>query len=605
MGDRSDIERVLAATDIVPVVQERVRLTQKGREWVGLCPFHDDSSPSMFVSPEKQIFKCFACGAGGDALTFVQRHDGLDFPQALEQLAERAGVPLERGRSRGGTDSQGADGRRAILEANAWAHRFFRATLEDKSLGELARQTIARRGISAEMVEAFALGAAPAAWDGLARAGSRAGLPMRALEAAQLVRPRDGGGSHYDLFRNRLIFPIHDQGGRVIAFGGRRLADEDTAKYLNSPETAVFHKSAVLYGLRQATPAIRQSGACIVTEGYTDTIACHQAGFTNTVATLGTAFTPDHARLLRRLCSTIVLLLDGDEAGLRAADRAAGVLFGLPLDVRIAILDPDAGAKDPDELLSQRDGRAAFERLVADAQDVLAFRFDRLASRLAGLDRVASINTIEEEIRWLADHGVRELDPLRREAVLGRLGALSGLDPHRLRELCVPSGGARHGRAEQAATPAPADAPRLTPADKLLGLVLFEPSALALLGEDDLIMLREAVAGGPSEAVAAAVDALAAEGEAVGMPALRATLPEVAFQWAVTLAACVQRDLCPQGLADQAGLGGATLHEVVAGLLLQLGRQAAALQTDPIERLRAARERLSRFPADPGRVARA
>ncbi|MFI4883547.1 MAG: DNA primase, partial [Phycisphaerales bacterium JB064] len=279
MSDRGDIERVLGATDIVRVVRERIELKQKGREWVGLCPFHDDRSPSMFVSPAKQIFKCFACGAGGDALTFVQKYDGVEFPQALEHLAEAAGVELTP-RGQRAPSGPGRSERAGALEANSFAQDFFRRTLVDPQAGKPAREMIQRRGISPEMVEAFGVGAAPAGWDGLVQAALRARKPMDAFALAQLVRTREQGGGQYDVFRNRLMFPIHDQGGRVIAFGGRRLSEDDPAKYLNSPESVVFKKSGVLYGLWKATAGIRQAGFCIVTEGYTDTIACHQAGFT-------------------------------------------------------------------------------------------------------------------------------------------------------------------------------------------------------------------------------------------------------------------------------------------------------------------------------------
>ncbi len=608
MSDRGDIERVLGATDIVRVVRERVELKQKGREWIGLCPFHDDRSPSMYVSPAKQIFKCFACGAGGDALTFVQKYDGVEFPQALQHLAEVAGVELTiRGQRQ--PQGPGRSERAAALEANAFAQDYFRRCLVHPKAGAEARAMIEKRGISQEMVETFGIGAAPNGWDGLVQSTLKAGHPVDAFAGAQLVRARDQGGGHYDVFRHRLMFPIHDQGGRVIAFGGRRLSEDDPAKYLNSPESPVFKKSGVLYGLWKASTGIRKTGFCIVTEGYTDTIACHQAGFTNTVATLGTAFTTEHAALLRRLCSRIVLLFDGDEAGLTAADRAVGVLFAEPLDVQIAILDGSHGAKDPDDLLKLKDGRARFTQMLEDAEDLLAYRFRRLKERLEGLGRSALLQGVEEEVRWLGEHGLRQIEPARQDQVLAQLGSLSGLDQHRLRELALSA----PRRARSSDQPSPGSAParrpeELSAGDKLVGVVLLEPAAWALLSEDDVTMLRDAVAGSPTEAVAAALDDLAADGEPLSMPALRGQLEEDAFQWASTLVAWAERqgwtnDQPPPSEAESKSVA-EPVRQAFSGLVRLLAGQHSSQEVDPFERIRARREQLARFQNDPGRIAR-
>lgn len=603
MSDRGDIERVLAATDIVRVVRERVDLREKGREWVGLCPFHDDRSPSMFVSPAKQIFKCFACGAGGDALSFVQKYDGVEFPQALEHLAEGAGIELTP-RGRQAPSGPGRSERAAAIDANAFGQEYFRRSLVDPRGGKAARAMIEQRGISPEMVEAFGVGAAPEGWDGLVQAVLRAKRPVEAFAAAQLVKARDQGGGHYDVFRNRLMFPIHDQGGRVIAFGGRRLSEDDPAKYLNSPESPVFKKSGVLYGLWKANAGIRQAGYCIVTEGYTDTIACHQAGFTNTVATLGTAFTAEHAALLRRLCSRVVLLFDGDEAGLTAADRAVGVLFAEPLDVQIAILGGEGGAKDPDELLKQEGGKERFQAMLKSAGDLLAFRFERLKARLEGRGRSALLGGVEEEVRWLGEHGLRSIEPARRDRILAQLGNLSGLDQYRLRELALSA--PRRARGGDAPMPASGEGSppsEFSVGDKLVGVVLLEPAAWGLLSEDDATMLRDAVAGGPSEPVAAAVDRLAAEGETLTMAALRGELDEDSLQWASTLVAWAERQ-AGGGQGIEAAAVDESVRVAVAGLLRQmLGRQSSQ-DVDPFERIRARKEQLARFESDPGRIAR-
>ncbi|MEO1007951.1 MAG: DNA primase [Planctomycetota bacterium] len=595
MGDRADIERVLSATDIVRVVRERVDLKEKGREWVGLCPFHDDRSPSMYVSPAKQIFKCFACGEGGDVLAFVQKYDGVDFPQALRHLAEVAGIELSN-RPREASESTRTE-RAAVLEANAFAQRYFRETLADPARGRTARAMIERRGISPEMQEAFGLGAAVDAWDGLANAVARARAPMEAFVQAELLHPRKTGQGHYDVFRDRLMFPIADQGGRVIAFGGRTLGDDpETAKYYNSPATSVFAKSKVLYGLRQATPAIRREGFCIVTEGYTDTIACHQAGFANTVATLGTAFTADHARLLRRLCSRVLLLFDGDAAGLNAADKAVGVLFAEPLDVQIAVLGGDAGAKDPDELLRRQDGAERFRGLLGAARDVLAFRFDRLRGRLEGRGRAATLEAIEEDVRWLAEHGIADLEPARQDHLFAQLASVSGLDQHRLRTLAA--GTRRRAPAERTDAPA-AERPPLRPADRLLGLLLGEPTLWAGLAEDDIVLLRDAVQGGASEPVARVLDELISEGEEPTLPILRTLLDEASLQWAASLIA--EAEHASAGDTHEKSV---SRTERIRGLLRQIGREVGTQQADPLDRVRAAREHIARFQADPARIAR-
>jgi len=613
MSDRGDIERVLGSTDIVRVVRERIELIQKGREWVGLCPFHDDRSPSMFVSPAKQIFKCFACGAGGDALSFVQKYDGVEFLQALEHLAEVAGIELTpRGRRQ--PEGAGRSERASALDANDFAQGYFRRCLVHPQAGAEARDMIERRGISAEMVEAFGIGAAPNGWDGLVQAALKTNRPVEALAGAQLVRQREQGGGHYDVFRHRLMFPIHDQGGRVIAFGGRRLSEDDPAKYLNSPESPVFKKSGVLYGLWKANAGIRKAGYCIVTEGYTDTIACHQAGFTNTVATLGTAFTSEHAVLLRRLCPRVVLLFDGDEAGLSAADRAVGVLFAEPLDVQIAILDGRHGAKDPDELLKQDDGAARFERLIGSAEDLLSFRFGRLKQRLDGVGRGALLQGVEDEVRWLGEHGLRQIDPARQDRVLAQLGDLSGLDQHRLRELALRSPRRARAGIDTKGEAGLAGVLELTAGDKLVGAVLLEPAAWGLLSDDDVTMLRESLAGGPSEPIAAVLDELAADGEAFTMAALRGRLDEDDFQWASTLVAWADRqgwssiltraDPLKPAVENEPVMVQEPVRQAIAGLVRRLAGQRSNQEVDPFERIRARREQLARFQTDPGRIAR-
>ena len=428
--ENNDRDRVLDATDIVGLIGDHVALKGKGREFVGLCPFHDDRNPSMYVVPGKQIFHCFVCGAGGNAITFIMKHLGLSFPEALRYLADRARIeltPQTRVQRNDGGERERATraGKEEIVRANAFAQEFFRAIFQHHQHGAAARGVVERRGISAEMVEHFGIGAAPDRWDGLAQTAAGKRMPMGVFESAGLVKAKRDGDGYIDVLRHRLIFPIHDASGRVIAFGGRRLNDEDEPKYLNSPETVLFNKSETLYGMRQATTAIRTQRRAIIVEGYTDVVACHQAGVCNAVATLGTALTERHARVLKRLCDEVVLIFDGDDAGQRAAERAFEIFFLEPVDVKVAVLP---GGVDPDDLLKRPGGVEAFEGAVREARDVLAFRFDRLEAEMSGTGSGGRVRRLEELALRMVELGWDRLTPARRSALVRRLTRLSGVD---------------------------------------------------------------------------------------------------------------------------------------------------------------------------------
>jgi DNA primase len=431
IGDNDNRQRVLDASRIERVIGDHITLKPKGRELVCLCPFHADRNPSMYVVPAKQIFHCFVCGAGGNAIDFVMKFHGMEFRAALEFLAQKAGIELVTTRRAPSEEQAGStsSSRQQVLEANALALRFYRGILAHPEHGAAARAVIEKRGIAPAMVEEFGLGAAPDRWDGLVAFANSKNLPLQALIDAGLIKPRQSGDGCFDMLRHRLIFPIFDQIGRPVAFGGRKLRDEDEPKYLNSPESKVFDKSGTLFGLKQALRTIQETRTAIVTEGYTDVIACHQAGIANVVATLGTATTPKHAAILRRLCDKLILLFDGDEAGQRAADRALEVFFGEPIDVKIAVM---SGGKDPDELLKKEDGREAFQQVLDGAVHFLDFRFTRLRHRLdeRGLERggAARAAALDEEIDRLVELGLRGLSPLRQQAVIGKLAAIAGVD---------------------------------------------------------------------------------------------------------------------------------------------------------------------------------
>jgi len=428
----NDVQNVLDATDIVRLIGEHVNLRPSGREFKGLCPFHDDSNPSMFVVPHKGIFHCFACGTGGDALRFVQLHQHIEFGEALRFLADRAGIELTPFKPSGANGEAGADdavegfSTTQIVEAHRQALSFFRTLLRHERHGAIGRRLFAERGIDEAMVDRFELGIAPtdpSVWDGLARTLSGKELALSVYEAIGLLLPRRDGTGFVDRFRNRLMFPIFDEHARPIAFGARKIDPDDEPKYLNSPEHPRFKKSRTLYGLHLARPAIQKSKTAVIVEGYTDVIACHQRGVENVVATLGTALTDDHARLLARICERVVLVFDGDVAGQKAADRAVEVFFESPIDVRIAVLP---GGADPAELLEMADGVDTWRRVIGESVDALAFLFASLRSQLAagssGLS--ARQRVIEAFLTRLGSLGFHRMTPLRRDLMLARLSEI-------------------------------------------------------------------------------------------------------------------------------------------------------------------------------------
>ncbi|MBI1374828.1 MAG: DNA primase [Phycisphaera sp.] len=428
---RDDVKRQVAdATDIVQLIGEHVALTPRGREFIGLCPFHEDRKPSMYVVPAKQMYHCFACGAGGDAFSFLMNYHKMGFREALTLLAERANIKLPA-YGGGGNKDDGPSPKERMRSANKLATEFFKRLYHDEKIGKVARDYVATRGINKDMVEAFCIGYAPDEWDGMVQQINTKRWDREAFELAGLIAPRKNGGGHYDRLRHRLIFPIFDNMGSPIAFGGRVLAgttrdDSSDAKYLNSPETPLFNKSATLFGLHLAQKPIIDSRTAIIVEGYTDVIACHQAGVRNVVATLGTALTEQHAAKLRSYCDRVVLLFDADEAGQKAADRALQVFFNERIDVDIAVLP---GAKDPAELFQLPDGMALWQGAVDAAVDAMTFQFNRVrrlfeeATTIAGKQRVT-----EEYLRTLVNLGFDRLDMGRRGLVMARLADLLLLD---------------------------------------------------------------------------------------------------------------------------------------------------------------------------------
>jgi len=416
--DESHIRQILQAVDIIEVVGNYVALKRRGKEMIGLCPFHEDSRPSLNVSASKQIFKCFACGAGGDVIKFLMLRERLSFPEAVQLLAKQAGVALPQ---RQGPPEQGFD-RTKLEELNRWAAKFFRSMYEDEQAGLRARRYVAGRGISEQTAQRFGLGWAPASWDALKQAAERAGLTAAELVRVGLLIQREQGG-YYDRFRERLIFPVIDAIGRVIGFGGRTLGD-DSAKYLNSPESELFEKSRALYGIHAAKDTIVKERTAVVVEGYTDCLMAQQFGITNVVATLGTALTAEHAKVLSRYADRIVLVFDSDEAGRKAAERAVEVFFDQRLEVRLVSL---AEGQDPCDFLLQQ-GKDAFVELIGRATDAVAYKWQATLGELERADTVSGRKRAAEEfLTFVAQAlGRRSIDAISEGFLINHVAKLVG-----------------------------------------------------------------------------------------------------------------------------------------------------------------------------------
>ncbi len=424
-ADREILKRQIRdAIDIVDLIGSYLTLRRAGSTFKGLCPFHEEKTPSFTVSPARQTFKCFGCGAGGDVFSFVQLRENVGFAEAYRMLAERAGISLEPQRSAGGSSGPG---KQELARVNQWAQRVFRQNYAGPQ-GQAAREYAERRGLSAESIETFGLGFAFDSFDGLISKAQAAGIALPLLEAAGLAKQRERGG-HYDTFRNRLMFPIVDATGRIIGFGGRTLAD-DPAKYLNSPATALFDKSVSLFGLNLARQAMASAGRAIVVEGYTDCMMAHQFGFTETVATLGTAMTESHAAGLRRYTDRVVLLFDSDEAGQRAADRAISVTLSSGLDVLLAKV-PEG--KDPCDYLLLA-GRSGLEGVLKQALGALEFKWNLVARQFeasaTGPGRRRAVDAFVQQLAGWLSRGV--VDPIQKGLLVNELSKVLSLPAEEL-----------------------------------------------------------------------------------------------------------------------------------------------------------------------------
>jgi DNA primase len=443
-----DFDTVKERVDIVQLIGERVPLKKTGRAYTGICPFHSEKTPSFTVDPDRRTYHCFGCGRHGDIFTWLEELDGLEPVEALKVLAERGGVELTSRR-----DPAEQEREKRLLAANDTAHFYFRQALRGTDRGKEVARYLADRGIKPETVERFGLGYAPDSWDGLVGYLRKKGYSDDEAVAAGLVGRNDRG--LFDWFRDRLIVPIKDGRGRIIAFGGRAMRAEQRGKYVNSQGTVLFNKSATLYALDAARAAIRKERAAVIVEGYFDAIVLHQTGFENAVASMGTALTEDQYHVLDRMrIERAIVAFDGDAAGQSSAERRGidlaqqvqravrragrgAVTATTGLSVYVTVLPADT---DPD-VLARRDSER-LRQLLSEAKPVLEFVLDRLAAR-------SDLGKADGRRRFLAEALPLvggEPDPLTRELYLGTLSTLTGLDQEALRR-------------EAAAAPPPAQRP--------------------------------------------------------------------------------------------------------------------------------------------------
>lgn len=423
------IEQVRTRSDIVEVISQTVALKRTGKNFSGLCPFHSEKTPSFSVSPDKQIFYCFGCHAGGDVFKFVQMRDNVDFIGSIRILAERAGLAMPE-QERSPEEDRRYREMEVMYQACELAAAYYHSYLLNSPSAAEARAYLERRGLSADTIERFRIGFAPQSWDALQKALAPRGVKPETLVRVALARQSDRGSGYYDLFRNRVVFPICNARGRVIAFGGRVL-DDSLPKYLNSSETPLFGKGRNLYALNVAREAIRQSGQAIMVEGYMDAVALHQAGISNAVASLGTALTGDQAGLLQQYAREVIIAYDADAAGERATLRGLEIMSASGCTLRVATV-PDG--KDPDEYVRTH-GRAAAEEVFRNAMPFIKYRFRRAAAGqnlmvTAGkqavlrqviplLAKVTSAVELEDYLQFMASELQLEPDILRREVARG------------------------------------------------------------------------------------------------------------------------------------------------------------------------------------------
>jgi len=445
------IEQIAAGNDIVDVIGSYFPLKRAGANFKALCPFHQEKTPSFMVNPSRQTFHCFGCGAGGSVFRFVMEYEHVDFPAAVRKLAARAGVTIVEERGTADEDRQ-YETRRKLLKLHAEAAEWFHENLTKREIGEPARKYLKQRGITEEIAKRWQLGYAPDEWDAFGSWARGQGYDTRELVTSGLIKTKDdeqtsnlNPRTSYDRFRGRIMFPICNREGEVIAFSGRLLKEQEgAAKYLNSPETPLFRKGNVLFGLHKSKRALIEANCAIVCEGQLDLISLFEAGITNVVAPQGTAFTENQARILKRFAEEVVLCFDSDAAGAKAAERSLDALLENDFIVRVVELPL---GEDPDSLV-RREGKEQFEKLIANAQDFFDYWIQR---EIASID-LTSTGAKIQAARNLAATVSRVHDPILRGEVVSKASARLGVAPADFESLLAKHARVPGGRVDSSTT---------------------------------------------------------------------------------------------------------------------------------------------------------
>ena len=446
------LERVKQAADIVEVVSAHTDLRRQGARYVGLCPFHDERTPSFSVEPQEKLYHCFGCGVGGDVIKFVEEKEGLSFTEAVEMLADRYGVELEREQEDPQAERR-RERRRRLEQLLDRTSAYYASYLWESKEAARARDYLAERGLGEEILRAFGVGYAPSAWDTILVRGQQAGFGVEELRSVGLAQ-RGRSGGEYDRFRERIMFPIRDRRGRVLGFGGRAMRSDQGAKYVNTAETDFFHKSKILYGVDRAKAAIAKAGRAVVVEGYTDVLALHQTGIGEAVGVMGTAITPDQVAALSGMVDEVVLALDADSAGQEAMLRAQRVAAGRRMRLRVAAMPT---GEDPAEMMAEEGGAERFRSLLDEAEELTAFQVRLVLGRTDTGSPVARDQALAELAPVLAGMG----QTASRDELVRRVAERLDLEPAMVMGRVVAATPATGGREESAPLPsAPAQPPQ-------------------------------------------------------------------------------------------------------------------------------------------------
>ncbi|MCC6543712.1 MAG: DNA primase, partial [Nitrospirae bacterium] len=378
------LDRIRESQDIVEVISRHLYLKKSGQNFVGICPFHSEKTPSFIVSPGKQLFHCFGCGAGGNVITFLMKYEKMPFIDTVKMLAGDAGIRI----ADNGAEATDKDKKnKRLIEANKLAAEYYNTNLIKSKEGEMARKYMFERGISPEMLERFNVGYSLNSWDKAYEYLGNRGLADEVLAEAGIIVPKGKGKGYYDRFRGRIMLPIYDRYKKLVGFGGR-VMDDTNPKYLNSPETPLFSKRQLLYGLDLAQSNIRESGYAIIVEGYMDVIVAHQFGIQNVVGTLGTALTENHIKSLGFLTSEVILTFDSDTAGINAARRSVDLFLNSEIKARVLLLP---AGEDPDSYI-RKQGKLAFTELLKNAKGIIEFEIDMIIEKWSNMDHSESID---------------------------------------------------------------------------------------------------------------------------------------------------------------------------------------------------------------------